>query len=63
MLVTEIVVVKRNCVTGDSERGVCDLVTKGEVTLSETNARDIESEAVLTKVPYDLENFTETKLE
>ena len=47
--------------TRESERRFCELPTVEKFSRNEVGARDNENEVVLTKVPYEIRNFTETK--
>ena len=49
--------------TRESERRFCELPTVETFSRNEVGARDNENEVVLTKVPYEIRNFTETKEE
>lgn len=49
--------------TRESERRFCELPTVEKFSRNEVGARDNENEVVLTKVPYEIRNFTETKEE
>ena len=49
--------------TRESERRFCEIPTVEKFSRNEVGARDNENEAVLTKVPYEIRNFTETKEE
>ena len=49
--------------TRESERRFCELPTVEKFLRNEVGARDNENEVVLTKVPYEIRNFTETKEE
>ena len=49
--------------TRESERRFCELPTVEIFSRNEVGARDNENEVVLTKVPYEIRNFTETKEE
>ena len=55
--------VERYWVTRESERRFCELPTVEKFSRNEVGARDNENEVVLTKVPYEIRNFTETKEE
>ena len=55
--------VERYWVTRESERRFCELPTVEKFLRNEVGARDNENEVVLTKVPYEIRNFTETKEE
>ena len=55
--------VERYWVTRESERRFCELPTVETFSRNEVGARDNENEVVLTKVPYEIRNFTETKEE
>ena len=55
--------VERYRVTRESERRFCELPTVEKFSRNEVGARDNENEVVLTKVPYEIRNFTETKEE
>ena len=55
--------VERHWVTRESERRFCELPTVEKFSRNEVGARDNENEVVLTKVPYEIRNFTETKEE
>ena len=49
--------------TRESERRFCELPTVETFSRNEVGACDNENEVVLTKVPYEIRNFTETKEE
>ena len=49
--------------TRESERRFFELPTVEKFSRNEVGARDNENEVVLTKVPYEIRNFTETKEE
>ena len=49
--------------TRESERRFCELPTVETFSRNEVGARDNENEVVLTKVPYEIRNFIETKEE
>ena len=55
--------VERYWVTRESERRFCELPTVEKFSRNEVGARDNENEVELTKVPYEIRNFTETKEE
>ena len=55
--------VERYWVTRESQRRFCELPTVEKFSRNEVGARDNENEVVLTKVPYEIRNFTETKEE
>ena len=55
--------VERYWVTRESERRFCELPTVEKFSRNEVGARDNENEVVLTKVSYEIRNFTETKEE
>lgn len=55
--------VERYWVTRESERRFCELPTVETFSRNEVGARDNENEVVLTKVPYEIRNFTEKKEE
>ena len=55
--------VERYWVTRESERRFFELPTVEKFSRNEVGARDNENEVVLTKVPYEIRNFTETKEE